>query len=128
MSEQNINLTNAEWNIMECLWDASPRTGRETIDYLKKQVGWTRSTTLTMLRRMTEKGLIRCEEEDGIKVYSPFCKREDAVRKETEDFINRVYKGSIRQLMSAVTTKQELTEEEISALYDILRKAEEAQK
>jgi BlaI family penicillinase repressor len=128
MSEQNIHLTNAEWNVMECLWDSSPRTGRETIDYLKKHVGWNRSTTLTMLRRMTEKGLIHCEEEDGIKTYSPFCKREDAVRKETEDFLNRVYKGSISQLMSAVTTKQELSEGEISALYEILRKAEESQK
>jgi BlaI family penicillinase repressor len=128
MSEQNIDLTSAEWNVMECLWDASPRTGRETIDYLKKHVGWNRSTTLTMLRRMTEKGLVRCEEEDGIKIYFPFYRREDAVRKETEDFINRVYKGSISQLMSAITTKQELTEEEISELYEVLRKAEEAQK
>jgi BlaI family penicillinase repressor len=128
MSEQNINLTNAEWNVMECLWDASPRTGRETIDFLKKHVGWTRSTTLTMLRRMTEKGLVHCEETDGLKNYSPFCRREDAVRKETDDFINRVYKGSISQLLSAVTTTQELTEEEIGALYNILRKAEEAQK
>lgn len=128
MSEQNINLTNAEWNIMECLWDTSPRTGRETIDYLKKHVGWTRSTTLTMLRRMTEKGIVREEEAGGIKVYSPVCKREDAVRKETEDFLNRVYKGSISQLMSAVTAKQELSEEAIRELYNILKRAEEAQK
>lgn len=128
MTEQNINLTSAEWNVMECLWDAAPRTGRETIDYLKAHVGWTRSTTLTMLRRMTDKGLIRCEEENGINVYSPCYKREDAVRKETDDFINRVYKGSISQLMSAITTKQELTQEEISQLYNILKKAEEGQK
>jgi BlaI family penicillinase repressor len=128
MTEQNISLTNAEWNIMECLWDHAPRTGRETIEYLKKHVGWTRSTTLTMLRRMTEKDLIRCEEENGVRVYYPYCKREDAVLKETEDFLNRVYKGSISQLMSAVTSKQELSEEEISRLYDILKKAEEGQK
>ena len=128
MNEQDVSLTNAEWNIMECLWDTAPRTGRETIDYLKKQVGWTRSTTLTMLRRMTDKGLIRCEESDGVKIYYPFCRREDAARKETDDFINRVYKGSISQLMSAVTMKQELTQEEISELYNILKKAEEAQK
>jgi BlaI family transcriptional regulator, penicillinase repressor len=128
MTEHNISLTNAEWNVMECLWAASPQSGRETVDYLKKHVGWNRSTTLTMLRRMTEKGLVRCVEEDGIKAYYPYCKREDAVRKETEDFINRVYKGSISQLMSAVTKKQALTDEEISELYSILKKAEEAKK
>ena len=125
MSEQNISLTNTEWNLMECLWDTSPRTGREATDYLQERVGWTRSTTLTMLRRMTEKGLIRCEDKDGMKVYSPLIKREDAVVKETDDFINRVYKGSVSLMMSAITKKQELTKEEIEALYAILREAGE---
>lgn len=128
MSEENISLTNPEWNLMECLWDASPRTGREATDYLQEHVGWTRSTTLTMLRRMTEKGIVRCEDKDGMKVYSPLIKREDAVIKETDDFINRVYKGSVSLMMSAITKKQELTKEEIEALYAILREAEEGKK
>lgn len=70
MTEQNINLTNTEWSLMECPWEAAPRTGREATDYLRKHVGWTRSTTLTMLRRMAEKGLLCCEDKDGIKIYS----------------------------------------------------------
>jgi len=128
MSEQNISLTNTEWNLMECLWDASPRTGREATEYLQERVGWTRSTTLTMLRRMTEKGLVHCEDKDGMKVYSPLIKREDAVVKETDDFLNRVYKGSVSLMMSAITKKQALTKEEIEALYAILREAGEGKK
>jgi BlaI family penicillinase repressor len=124
MSEQNISLTNTEWNLMECLWEASPRTGREATDYLQERVGWTRSTTLTMLRRMTEKGLVHCEDKEGMKVYSPLIRREDAVIKETDDFLNRVYKGSVSMMMSAITKKQELTKEEIDELYAILREAE----
>lgn len=124
MPEQNISLTNTEWNLMECLWDASPRSGREATDYLQERVGWTRSTTLTMLRRMTEKGLVRCEEKDGMKVYSPLVRREAAVMKETDDFLNRVYKGSVSMMMSAITKKQALTKEEIDELYAILREAE----
>lgn len=124
MSEQNISLTNTEWNLMECLWEASPRTGREATDYLQERVGWTRSTTLTMLRRMREKGLVHCEDKEGMKVYSPLIRREDAVIKETDDFLNRVYKGSVSMMMSAITKKQELTKEEIDELYAILREAE----
>ena len=124
MYEHNISLTNAEWNLLECLWVSSPRTGREATDYLQKHVGWTRSTTLTMLRRMTEKGLVRCEEKDGVKAYSPLVRREDAVIKETDDFLNRVYKGSVSLMMSAITKKQELTKEEIEELYAILREVE----
>jgi BlaI family penicillinase repressor len=78
-----------------------------------------------MLRRMAEKGLIRCGVKDGMKVYSPLIMREDAVVKETDDFINRVYKGSVSLMVSAVTKRQELTKEEIEALYAILREAEE---
>lgn len=124
----NISLTPAEWNLMECLWDSWPKTGREATEYLKNSVGWTRSTTLTMLRRMKEKGLISCKEVDGMNTYSPLVDREDAVIQETEDFLHRVYKGSVSMMMSAITKKQELSQEEIDELYAILHKAEEERK
>ena len=60
-------LTPTEWNLMECLWEHAPRTGREATEYLERTVGWSRSTTLTLLRRMTEKGLVRCEDTGGVK-------------------------------------------------------------
>lgn len=128
MTGQNVGLTAAEWNLMESLWAASPRTGREAADDLRARVGWNRSTTLTMLRRMTEKGFVRCEEQNGMKTYFPDLRREEAVIKETDDFLNRVYKGSISMLMSALTKKQSLTKEELEELYAILQEAEEAAK
>ncbi len=54
--QKNVSLTPAEWHLMECLWEQVPRTSREVVDYLKADMGWSKSTTLTMLRRMTEKG------------------------------------------------------------------------
>lgn len=118
-------LTHTEWNLMECLWEHAPRTGREAVEWLEKSVGWSRSTTLTMLRRMTEKGLIRCDEAEGVKVYSPLIRREDAVLRETDDFLSRVYQGSVSMMMSALTKKQKLSREEINELYAILKQAEE---
>lgn len=119
-------LTGAEWNLMECLWEKSPRTGRECVEYLAKTVGWSRSTTLTMLRRMTEKGLVACREAEGVNVYVPLLDRKDAVVRETDSFLERVYHGSVSMLMSAITQKQPLTQQEIDELYSILQKAEEA--
>ena len=66
MEHRENLLTAAEWHLMECLWEKSPRTGREATEYLERCAGWSRSTTLTMLRRMTEKRLIACGEEDGV--------------------------------------------------------------
>lgn len=118
-------LTPTEWNLMECLWEHSPRTGREAAEYMAKSVGWSRSTTLTMLRRMTEKGVIDCAEEGDVKTYAPLIHREEAALRETESFLDRVYQGSVSTLMSAITRKQKLSAAEIEELYQILRQAEE---
>ena len=120
-------LTPAEWHLMECLWEASPRTGREAVEYLKDRVGWSRSTTLTQLRRMTEKGLVRSEEQEGIRVYYPLIGWDEATLRETESFLSRVYHGSVSTMMSAITRQQKLTREEIDELYAIIRQAEEGE-
>lgn len=128
MEQTNHDLTAAEWHLMECLWEAAPRTGREAVEHLKAHVGWSRSTTLTMLRRMSEKGLIEAREQNGLLVYSPLIRREDAVLRETEGFLNRVYHGSLSLLVSSLTQKQQLSQEEIDELHAILHRAEEAKK
>lgn len=124
MEKSKINLTDAEWNVMECLWEKSPRTGRETIDYLKERMGWSRSTTLTLLRRVEEKGAVGSETKDGCKVFYPMISRESAALQETENFLEKVYKGSIGMMLTAFTQKQTLTKSEIEELYAILKEAE----
>ena len=128
MERRENLLTAAEWHLMECLWEQSPRTGREATEYLEQHAGWSRSTTLTMLRRMTDKGLIACAEDGGIKSYSPLLARDDAALRTTEDFLHRVYHGSVSMMMSAITQKQELSRQEIDELYAILRQAEKGAK
>ena len=121
---EKTTLTPTEWNLMECLWAHSPRTGREATEYLEEKMGWSRSTTLTLLRRMTEKGLVHCQEEGGVKTYAPLIGREDAAQRETASFLDRVYHGSVSMMVSAMTEKKDLSREEIDALYAILRQAE----
>ena len=128
MESNEKNLTPTEWHLMECLWDCAPRTGREAAEYMTRSQGWSRSTTLTLLRRMTAKGFIRCREENGVHVYSPLLARSEAAVRETDSFLNRVYRGSISTLLSAVTQRQNLTKAEIDELYDIIRRAEEVQR
>lgn len=118
------NLTPNEWYVMECLWNKHCCTGREAVEHLQKSVGWSRSTTLTMLRRMTEKGMIACKEENGLFVYSPLIDRSSATQQETDSFLSRVYHGSVSMLVSALAEKQTLDQKEIDELYAILKEAE----
>ena len=55
-----------------------------------------------MLRRMTEKGLVACDGSGEVRVYRPLVTREDASMQETDDFLNRVYNGSVGLLVNAM--------------------------
>lgn len=119
-----MNLTDAEWNVMECLWESSPRTGREAAEWLEAKMGWNRSTTLTLLRRMEAKGAVASESEGGVKTFRPLIRREDAALQETEDFLSRVYQGSVNLMVSTLTKKRSLSKREIDELYALLRELE----
>ena len=128
MDRAHIDLTSAEWNVMECLWEKSPRTGREAAEWLKERVGWSRSTVLTLLRRLEEKGAVAGDEKDGKKSFRALLRREDAALREAEDLLDRAYRGSLSLMVSALTKKQTLSQGEIDELYDVLRKMEEGNK
>ena len=87
-------------------------------------MGWSRSTTLTLLRRMEEKGAVVSVVADNITVFSPSIRREDAANQETESFLDRVYNGSLQMMFSAFTKKQNLSKAEIEELYAILDELE----
>ena len=124
MQHQGSIFTPTEWKLMECLWENGSCTGREAVEDMEKRSGWSRSTTLTMLRRMTEKGAILCHEENGVNVYSANVNRADAAQRETEDFLHRVYRGSVSMMVSAMSEKQTLSQQDIDELYALLQRME----
>ena len=124
MNDKHISLTEAEWAVMECLWEKSPRTGRETVAWLDQKMGWTRSTTLTMLRRLEAKGAVAGDTEGDLKTFRPLIAREEVAVRETENLLDRAYKGSLSLLVSSLTKKQSLPQSEIDELYAILREME----
>lgn len=126
MADRQISLTQAEWNVMECLWEAGPLTGREVTRRLERSCGWSRSTTLTLLSRLEHKGTLESiPGEKGPKVFSPLLGREDAALQETKDFLDRVYQGSLSLMVSTLTQKQTLSQEELDELYELLKGLEE---
>ena len=123
----NINLTNSEWYVLDCLWERSPMTGMELVAALGDRPGWAKSTTITTLRRMEDKGLVRCSLEGRTRHYAPAVQRDRAVRRETRSFLDKVYQGSVGLMVSAMAQDKALSKAEIDELYEILRKAEEGE-
>ena len=118
-------LTSSEWNILNCLWERSPKTVMQISNELEKTVGWARSTTITVLHRMEAKGLVRCEQAGRGRAYVPLVERDQAAIAETKSFLDRVYQGSVGMMMSAMARREGLSRDQIAQLRAILDQAEQ---
>ncbi len=124
MEQNEIHLSPAEWNVMECLWEQSPRNGRQVVECMTQRMGWSRSTTLTLLHRLEEKGAVGSDSEHGKKQFFPLIQRNEAALQETESFLKRVYQGSLSLMVSAMTRKGDLSKAEIDELQALLQELE----
>ena len=124
MDRDTVALSEAEWKVMEELWDRESATGRELCERLEKRCGWNRSTTLTLLRRMEAKGAVGASQDGAVKTFAPLLRREEAALRETESFLSRVYHGSLSMMVSTLSQKQALSQREIDELYALLKEAE----
>ena len=55
---KQLSLSAGEWQIMECLWEKSPRTLMEMVRELSPSTGWHKSTVVTMVGRLEAKGAV----------------------------------------------------------------------
>ncbi|MCI9165017.1 MAG: BlaI/MecI/CopY family transcriptional regulator [Oscillospiraceae bacterium] len=123
MSGKPLSLSAAEWQIMECLWEHSPRTLMEIVRALTPATGWSKSTIVTMVTRLEAKGALRHTEGARARLYSPTVLREQAALHETESLLRRVYRGSVGLLVNTLADGRGLTEEDLQALSAILERA-----
>ena len=119
-----MTLNNSEWTIMEKLWE-QPYTMMQLYHILEEETGWSKSTVVTMLGRMVDKGLAAYHECGRAREYYPLVRKEDVALSETKSLIDRVFKGSVNMMMSALVRSDELSKDEISELQAILKKAGE---
>lgn len=125
--EKRYAVTQSEWPIMELLWE-SPKTLMELVNALTVQIGWSKSTIVTMVRRLDDKGLITFHTEGRTKIFRPVVTRDEVAAHETTSLLRRAYNGSVSMLVSAMAHRNDLTKADIDELYAILKEAEETVK
>lgn len=121
----SIQLTDAEWKIMEVLWDGAPRTMAEITKTLEPATGWTRHTVITLLKRMQEKGSVEVDESGNVKRYYPRVTREQASHEQTQKLLSRVFSGKASLLLHNLIDSGEMTVEEMQDVLDMLRRDRE---
>ena len=116
MDGELVRLTGTEWAVLDCLWEASPQTMTQLAHTLAGREGWAKGTTTTVLKRMTEKGLLTCQQGERAKWYAPAVERRAAVVSETRSFLRRICRESVSMLTNAAAEPERLSREEIAAL------------
>ena len=115
-----VQVTEAEWKIMEVLWDHAPRTMTEITAILAPATGWTRHTVITLLKRMAEKGSVSVDESGRAKKYTPLITREEASTEETNKFLSHVFKGKASLLVSHLVEAGELSEDDLKQILEVM--------
>jgi len=122
--------TAAELEILRVLWSRGPSTVREVHEALSaaktKDVGYT--SILKFLQIMTEKGLVRRNEEQRAHVYEACEPAEKTKRQIAGDVLQRVFEGSARDLMVHALAGRRTSKQEIEELRQLLDEHERKQR
>lgn len=116
--EKKITVSDAELEILEVLWSAdAPLNAAQIRGQLSENKSWERTTILTLIQRLLKKGVIH-QEKHEVYYYRPGIPREEYVREETRNFVDKFFKGSSRNLAAALVNSEALTKEDIKELRD----------
>ena len=115
-----MQISDAEWIVMNLIWQAQPIDARQVVEQLAKANGWSAATVKTMLHRLIKKGAL-AHEVDGKKyLYRANVRRHDCVGKASRSFLDRVFAGqAVPALLHFVKTTK-LSPDDVAQLQALL--------
>ena len=125
MSAGRPTISDAEWEVMNVLWERSPLGSAEIAEALREPTGWHPKTVQTLLGRLVKKGYLAFDDDGGRYLYRPAVPRRECVRREGRSFLDRVFAGDAGSLLLHFVEEVELTPAEIDELRRVLDRKEE---
>jgi BlaI family transcriptional regulator, penicillinase repressor len=111
----------AEFAVMEVLWEKSPLTAMQVAERVPTERAWSVRTVKTMLSRLLAKGVLTHEEEGRHYLYSPAIRREDYIAQESEKLIDRMFGGRVTPLVAHLAERNMLTDSDIKEIEKLLK-------
>lgn len=109
-----IKLFDSELRVMDILWEKGNTTAKRIAEILAEQVGWSKTTTYTIIKRCIDKGAIT--RSDPKFICHPVVTKEQAQQLETTELINKMYDGSADMLIASLLGRKTLSAQEIEKL------------
>ena len=121
-------LSRHEWVIMETLWQRAPLFLSDLMSAMETSVDWNRSSYLTYLKRMTDKGYIGYETVRGSRRYIPLIRREDCVAADSAAMLEKMTGQSAKLFLVSLVEKSGLGESDRAELQALIARLGEEQK
>ncbi len=116
-----LKLFDAEYKFMDIIWNLEPVNSTELMKISREKLGWKKSTTYTMIRKLSERGIL----QNKNATVTALVKREQVQKYESEAILEKSFAGSLPTFMAAFLQDKKLSKKEA---YEIRKMIEEATK
>lgn len=118
---EDLKLYDAEYRLMEIVWELEPVTSTELHKECLPRLGWKKSTTYTVLRKLCERGILKNEDS----VVTSLAKRQDVQRYESRAMMERLFDHSLPQFVAAFLGEKKLSAKEAEELRKMIDSLQE---
>ena len=118
-----ISISESEWTVMKIIWSEPPKTLQDILGSLK-HTGWSTTTIQTYLARLVKKGALATERQGKRYQYYPAVSERDCQLAESRTFLNRIYDGSLSQMVKGFVKSGSLSQEEWEELKNLIASQE----
>lgn len=112
----DIKLGAIESRFADIIWKHEPVMTGELFKMAEKELGWKRQTSYTILKRFCDKGLFQNEG----RVVSALISREEFYARQSEQFVDETFDGSLPAFLAAFGSRKKLSEKEIEELKQVI--------
>jgi predicted transcriptional regulator len=113
----------SEYRFCLILWEHEPIKSSELVSLCREQLGWKPTTTYTVIKRLSERGVLKNENT----IVSSLVTKDEVQAAEINEMVEKTFEGSLPAFIAAFTKHQKISEEEIDevqAMIDRYRKGE----
>ena len=111
----------SEYRFCLLLWENEPVNSTRLVALCKEQLGWSKATTYTVIRRLAERGIVKNEDA----VVSSLVSKADAQKARLEEMMEQTFEGSMPAFLAAFSRSKKLSKSEVQQLQDMIDRYQE---
>ena len=111
----------SEYRFCLILWDNEPVSSGKLVEFCKEGLGWSKATTYTVIRRLSERGVLKNENT----IVSSLISKEEAQKSRLEEMVEETFEGSMPAFIAAFSKSKKLTRQEVDQLKALIDSFEE---